>query len=722
MNDEIINNDRVKLVENQIESLAKFIRESDEPTSIAIHGTWGTGKTTIMKELRKKLDPNPGKKIAKSETNIKTIWVNAWELSQFGQGEYLPTLLADSIVLKIIGLMTWKKTESILKHIRVFFALAVFFIFFFVTLGVLNESNDYVVRAFVIIALFIVSFAITLFVIILCTRTRSERRLTSKGKIARAISAPLASIMAGKLVGSVFTNSFAAAHKEATFEYVKNLQNKKDILNVLVDELLGKLKKNKREQFIEKSSEGQQKKLEEKTNTKISKIISNRSKSKIIIFVDDLDRVPPIKAVEALEILNLFFQNTRVVFVVAIDYEIVSIGVEEKYSDTYDIKKNPRTFFEKVFQLEFEVPVNRYEITDLISYEFEKLSDDAAKQLSEDENEKFAKLARYSTYSNPRTVNRLVDAYSLAFDMYKKDKVLVEYYSGEKLSLLRLVIFSDLCMQLFREFYSLIRAVDSYKGYRINLEYLKNFREVKEVKFLFESHGKKIPNEIHDIASFMSVFHEELCIRGINKNGEDKEDCEKKVDKLLRRIHHLNPSVFIPKDPNNSVPEKYSLAGSHIIQLMEYDESTKELKLSEERYSSTENNLDELAIKIVQEAIKQEPKLIFEIKYASRLDAKTLKFKRKKLGQIRNIVNVIDEMDFYYSKEDISKIKLKKDVKTGPPYRKAYYHMDKGVIKFRNEEYVLIKGWRTEEIHQLRELLYMYDEVYYVPPTSESKQ
>ena len=49
----------------------------------------------------------------------------------------------------------------------------------------------------------------------------------------------------------------------------------------------------------------------------------DREKGRIVIFIDDLDRLNPGKAVELLEVLKLFLDCKHCVFVLAIDYDVV---------------------------------------------------------------------------------------------------------------------------------------------------------------------------------------------------------------------------------------------------------------------------------------------------------------------------------------------------------------------------------------------------------------
>ena len=67
--------------------IVNHIIDSNPPKTIAIHGTWGTGKTSIMTQLHRILGGEPiydfenkGKLQSKSGiTNIKTVWFEAWQ-------------------------------------------------------------------------------------------------------------------------------------------------------------------------------------------------------------------------------------------------------------------------------------------------------------------------------------------------------------------------------------------------------------------------------------------------------------------------------------------------------------------------------------------------------------------------------------------------------------------------------------------------------------------
>jgi len=57
-----------------VESLYKvIIFPGITPFTIGIYGKWGTGKTSLMRMIQKKLD---------EEENVKTVWFNAWKFEK----------------------------------------------------------------------------------------------------------------------------------------------------------------------------------------------------------------------------------------------------------------------------------------------------------------------------------------------------------------------------------------------------------------------------------------------------------------------------------------------------------------------------------------------------------------------------------------------------------------------------------------------------------------
>ncbi len=88
-----------------------------------------------------------------------------------------------------------------------------------------------------------------------------------------------------------------------------------------------------------------------------------------LIFVDDLDRIEPKMAITLLEALKNFFDIKYCVFIIAVDYDVVERGLEQKYGELKITNRNiSKDFFDKLVQLPFVIPMNRYNISSFKNY------------------------------------------------------------------------------------------------------------------------------------------------------------------------------------------------------------------------------------------------------------------------------------------------------------------------------------------------------------------
>lgn len=91
------------------------------------------------------------------------------------------------------------------------------------------------------------------------------------------------------------------------------------------------------------------------------RIINNGGR--LVVFVDDLDRCLPEKAIEVLEAIKLFVDAPGCVFVLGLDQEVIARGVEIRYHDYFKSadgqKSNPidgAKYLQKIIQLPFQIP------------------------------------------------------------------------------------------------------------------------------------------------------------------------------------------------------------------------------------------------------------------------------------------------------------------------------------------------------------------------------
>jgi hypothetical protein len=131
---------------------------------------------------------------------------------------------------------------------------------------------------------------------------------------------------------------------------------------------------------------------------------------RVVILIDDLDRVDPGRAIEILESLKLFFEVPQCVFVLALDFDVVMRGVESRYGTDFK-KKKARQYFDKIIQVPFAMPVASFTVTEILG---EAL--DRSQVLGKDrdaELDKYLKLVRWSVGTNPRSIKRLLNSFEL---------------------------------------------------------------------------------------------------------------------------------------------------------------------------------------------------------------------------------------------------------------------------------------------------------------------
>lgn len=74
---------------------------------------------------------------------------------------------------------------------------------------------------------------------------------------------------------------------------------------------------------------------------------------KVCVFIDDLDRCMPDVALDLLEALKIFLGETRCIFVIAADEQLIVEGLRIRYKE---MLPTTRTYFEKIIQLGIRVP------------------------------------------------------------------------------------------------------------------------------------------------------------------------------------------------------------------------------------------------------------------------------------------------------------------------------------------------------------------------------
>lgn len=171
----------------------------------------------------------------------------------------------------------------------------------------------------------------------------------------------------------------------------------------------------------------------------------NNNVNRVVIFIDDLDRLEPRKAVELLEVLKNFLDCKDCVFVLAIDYDVVCKGVAIKYGEynsagVLDSKKG-KDFFDKIIQVPFKMPVAQYDMNKYLMQCMQGITDGDKPLFEEKEDlSQYYVLVRDSIGTNPRAIKRLINSYQLLI-------MVVGLNEGINISNCKLELFATLCLQ-----------------------------------------------------------------------------------------------------------------------------------------------------------------------------------------------------------------------------------------------------------------------------------
>ena len=151
--------------------------------------------------------------------------------------------------------------------------------------------------------------------------------------------------------------------------------------------------------------------------------------SRLVIMIDDLDRIRPERALDLLSSVKNFLDVPHCVFVLAVDYSVIQRGVQAKMGAA-ERRQHGKSYFDKIIQVPFNMPVSSYRVdryimsllgwtadangkykrtpVDIDDIYFKSHSSIEAQEAKEIEN-----LTRLTVGKNPRSIKRAVNYFSL---------------------------------------------------------------------------------------------------------------------------------------------------------------------------------------------------------------------------------------------------------------------------------------------------------------------
>lgn len=360
-------------VQRYIDGLVRFISYAEMPTTIAIQGEWGSGKTSLMNQIKASLTDDVS--APDRSKMFHSVWLNMWEYSLLKSPE--------EIMLNIIEGLTHEITKISSTN---------------------NQNSENVTELKKVVFSFLKRGAVAL--------------AKTTAKVGTNIAANAVGLDGNEIVSN-FTNNFSEASGGQTSEKTPSPQEFRNTLEKVTRECL--------------------------------EIDNNNGNPKkgFLVFIDDLDRINPIDAVHILELLKNLFEIPNFIFVLAIDYEVVVKGLKEKFGNLANSDDRAyRSFFDKIIQLPFSMPIGSYDISNFLKSSLININffseDECKSNLTIMEQEKnvmdiTSDFVYMSTGPNPRSVKRLLNTLSLINMMNNVNELTI----NEKL-----INFGFVCLQI----------------------------------------------------------------------------------------------------------------------------------------------------------------------------------------------------------------------------------------------------------------------------------
>jgi len=232
---------------------------------------------------------------------------------------------------------------------------------------------------------------------------------------------------------------------------------------------------------------------------------------KIVVFVDDLDRVTPEMARDVLDNLRTFFDKKEITFVVTGDHTVLEgyLGrslLPDDESPAAQLEEG-RRFMKKIFNVYWRLPLPiKKELQDFINGEFTKRKKSLGAVFSqESERATFAAYLEKYFESNFRQIIRFLDTALFNFQIIKQkaddsDAQQASYFKemlSKPLLVVRILVIQELCAPLFDR---MVRDVAILQG----LEYAVEKKDsAKTTQILEQNKDILSPNQRTFIEKFI---------------------------------------------------------------------------------------------------------------------------------------------------------------------------------------------------------------------------
>jgi formylglycine-generating enzyme required for sulfatase activity len=449
-----LDQDRLKF-EHYASVLAEIIQEADTPLTVGIFGSWGSGKTSLMRLIKDTLDKHDDK------TQYKTLWFDAWTFDK-----------EDALWRALILLVLKELRKEIPEEDKV-------------ATKKLDDLESSLYRD--------------------VDREEMGGVTVDWEKAGKATLSGLTRLSLSLIPG---VGTFLAKTAE---EAQKQLSG--DNLDSLFDAVQRERQKIHREHIasLEQFQIGFAELLKEHFLKK---------DRRLVVFIDDLDRCLPEKAISVLEAIKLFLDAPGCVYVVGTDRDVIEQGIRVKYKDFFvgETTKTPITgdsYLEKIIQIPFHMPPLQEERIDDFIAQFDQSVPDA-----------WRKILAAGIEPNPRKVKRTINVFRLLRKLAEKrveENEIDEFNAG---LLAKIVVIQSRWRELYND-------LQEYPNLIQDLE--KNFRFArKKEEDVRHSDDKKMAPEIDPFAGISNAAEKDKSIAGVSDSKSD-------TPTLLQKYEAIRP-------------------------------------------------------------------------------------------------------------------------------------------------------------------------------------
>ncbi|NNE05178.1 MAG: hypothetical protein HKO64_12380 [Xanthomonadales bacterium] len=161
---------------------------------------------------------------------------------------------------------------------------------------------------------------------------------------------------------------------------------------------------------------------------------------RVVLFIDDLDRIPPAEALGLLESIKNFIEVPGCVFVLAVDYDVVQHGMAERLGKAIQ-KTSGKAFYDKIIQLPFVMPSSSYRLDNYIMGLLPRTGFPILADPSPEKAAYFVDITVCTVGRNPRNIKRVMNYANLLERIRSQD-------NGPSNEREAKILYALVCMQI----------------------------------------------------------------------------------------------------------------------------------------------------------------------------------------------------------------------------------------------------------------------------------